>query len=72
MLNAEVDEHLSCVRKLDVIGVNASGTKHLVALREAMTESEQSWKDLFTGLKARDAAGPLLGRRQWRRGCGQG
>jgi transposase-like protein len=45
---------------LVVIGVDASGTKHLVALSEAMAESEQSWTDLFADLKARGMVDPLL------------
>lgn len=45
---------------LVVIGVDASGTKHLVALWEAMAESEQSWTDLFADLKARGMIDTLL------------
>ncbi len=45
---------------LVVIGVDASGIKHLLALSEAMAESEQSWTELFTDLRERGMADPLL------------
>ncbi len=45
---------------LVVIGADADGTKHLVALGEAMSESELSWTELFEDLKGRGLRAPSL------------
>ena len=45
---------------LVVIGANADGTKHLVALDDAMSESELSWTELFEDLKKRGLHMPQL------------
>jgi len=45
---------------LVVIGADADGTKHLVALDEAMSESELSWIELFEDLKGRGLRAPSL------------
>ena len=45
---------------LVVIGADADGTKHLVALDEAMSESELSWSELFEDLKQRGLHAPRL------------
>jgi transposase-like protein len=45
---------------LVVIGVDADGIKHLVALSEAMAESEASWAEVFADLRARGFKDPLL------------
>ncbi len=45
---------------LVVIGADANGNKHLVALDEAMTESELSWTAVFDDLKARGMREPSL------------
>ena len=45
---------------LVVIGADRSGTKHLLALEEAFSESEQSWSELFADLVARGMNAPAL------------
>lgn len=45
---------------LVLIGADARGIKHLIALEEAMTESELSWTELFEDLKQRGLREPKL------------
>ncbi len=45
---------------LVVIGADRSGTKHLLALEEALSESEQSWSELFADLVQRGMNVPAL------------
>ena len=45
---------------LVAIGADVNGVKHLVALDEAMTESELSWTAVFEDLKARGMREPSL------------
>ncbi len=45
---------------LVVIGADRSGTKHLLALEEALSESEQSWSELFADLVQRGMNAPAL------------
>jgi putative transposase len=45
---------------LVVIGADAQGKKHLVALDEAMSESETSWREILHDLKARGLRAPSL------------
>ncbi len=45
---------------LIVIGADRSGHKHLVALEEALSESEASWSELFTDLMQRGMNAPAL------------
>lgn len=45
---------------LVVIGSDPQGTKHLVALDEAMSESEVSWRELLHDLKERGLRAPWL------------
>lgn len=45
---------------LAVIGADADGIKHLVALDEAMSESELSWTEIFSDLARRGLRPPLL------------
>jgi len=45
---------------LVVIGADADGIKHLVALDEAMSESELSWTEIFSDLVRRGLRPPLL------------
>lgn len=45
---------------LVVLGVDADGIKHLVALEDAMSESELSWAELFKDLKNRGMREPQL------------
>lgn len=45
---------------LVLIGADACGVKHLLALDEAMTESELSWAELFEDLKTRGLREPSL------------
>jgi len=45
---------------LVVIGADRSGTKHLLALEEALSESEQSWSELFANLVQRGMNAPAL------------
>lgn len=53
---------------LVVIGVNALGEKHLLAIEDGVRESTQSWREVLLDLKARGAHRPETGR--WRRGHG--
>ena len=43
---------------LTVIGADRMGRKHLIALREAMSESEVAWEELFADLASRGLAAP--------------
>ena len=45
---------------LIVIGADRDGKKHLLALEEALSESEASWSDLFTDLVGRGMNVPAL------------
>lgn len=45
---------------LVVIGADAQGKKHLVALDEAMSESELSWREILHDLKQRGLRAPSL------------
>ena len=45
---------------LVVIGADAQGEKHLVALDEAMSESEVSWQEILHDLKSRGLRAPCL------------
>lgn len=45
---------------LVVMGADAQGQKHLVALDEAMSESEMSWREILHDLKARGLRAPRL------------
>jgi transposase-like protein len=45
---------------LVVMGADAQGEKHLVALDEAMSESEVSWREILHDLKARGLRAPRL------------
>jgi len=45
---------------LTVIGADRLGKKHLIALREAMAESEVAWEDLFADLAKRGLRPPAL------------
>lgn len=45
---------------LVVIGADLQGEKHLVALDEAMSESELSWREILHDLKARGLRAPRL------------
>lgn len=45
---------------LIVIGADRMGHKHLLALEEALSESEQSWSDLFADLRQRGMNAPAL------------
>lgn len=45
---------------LTVIGADADGNKHLLALDDAMSESEISWTEVFADLKARGLRAPQL------------
>ncbi|MHB8144626.1 MAG: IS256 family transposase [Vulcanimicrobiaceae bacterium] len=45
---------------LTVIGADRLGRKHLVALREAMAESEAAWEELFADLASRGLRAPAL------------
>jgi putative transposase len=45
---------------LVVIGADRRGDKHLLALEEALSESEQSWIELFDDLKGRGMNTPAL------------
>lgn len=46
---------------LVIIGADAQGEKHLVALDEAMSESETSWREILHDLKDRGLRSPRLG-----------
>ena len=45
---------------LVVIGVNARGEKHFLAIEEGVRESTQSWREVLLGLKARGMNTPKL------------
>ena len=45
---------------LVVIGVNARGEKHFLAIEDGVRESTQSWREVLLGLKARGLAAPKL------------
>ena len=43
---------------LVVVGVNARGEKHFLAIEDGMHESTQSWREVLLGLKARGLTAP--------------
>lgn len=45
---------------LVVIGMNAHGEKHLLAIEDGIRESTQSWREVLLNLKARGLAAPAL------------
>jgi transposase-like protein len=45
---------------LVVIGVNALGEKHFLAIEDGVRESTQSWREVLLGLKARGLVAPKL------------
>jgi len=45
---------------LTAIGADADGYKHLLALDEAMSESEMSWTEVLGDLKSRGLRAPKL------------
>lgn len=45
---------------LVVIGVNARGEKHFLAIEDGVSESSQSWREVLLSLKARGLAAPKL------------
>ena len=45
---------------LVVLGADRLGDKHLLAIREAMSESEAAWEELFADLAARGLRAPAL------------
>lgn len=45
---------------LVVIGVNARGEKHFLAIEDGVRESTQSWREVLLGLKSRDLTAPRL------------
>ena len=45
---------------LVIIGVDDSGTKHLVALEDGVRESTQSWREVLADLKSRGMKAPAL------------
>jgi transposase-like protein len=45
---------------LVVIAADSEGRKHLIALADAMSESEESWTELFTDLQSRGFRAPRL------------
>ena len=45
---------------LVVIGVNALGEKHFLAIEDGVRESTQSWREVLSGLKARGLNAPKL------------
>lgn len=51
-------EERLCV--LVVIGVNALGEKHFLAIEDGIRESTQSWREVLLGLKARGLKAPKL------------
>jgi transposase-like protein len=52
-----IDDRL-CV--LVVIGVNARGEKHFLAIEDGVRESTQSWREVLLGLKSRGLSTPKL------------
>ena len=53
---------------LVVIGVNARGEKHFVAIEDGVRESTQSWREVLLGMKQRGFTRPA--KRRGRRGTG--
>lgn len=45
---------------LVVIGVNARGEKHFLAVEDGVRESTQSWREVLLGLKSRGLSAPKL------------
>lgn len=52
------EHHRLCA--LVVIGVNARGEKHFLAIEDGLRESTQSWREVLLGLKARGMPAPQL------------
>lgn len=52
------EDHRLCA--LVVIGVNARGEKHYLAIEDGIRESTQSWREVLVGLKARGLTAPHL------------
>lgn len=52
------EDHRLCA--LVVIGVNARGEKHFLAIEDGIRESTQSWREVLVGLKARGLTAPHL------------
>ncbi len=52
------DDDKLCV--LVVIGVNAQGKKHFLAIEDGVRESTQSWREVLLGLKSRGMNAPQL------------
>lgn len=53
------EHHRLCA--LVVIGVNAQGEKHFLAIEDGLGESTQSWREVLLNLKARGMNAPALG-----------
>ena len=53
------EHHRLCA--LVVIGVNAQGEKHFLAIEDGLRESTQSWREVLLNLKARGMNAPALG-----------
>ena len=53
---------------LVVIGVNARGEKHFLAIEDGMREFTQSWREVLVGLQARGLTTPHLAVRDAARG----
>ena len=45
---------------LVVIGVNARGEKHFLAIEDGVRESKQSWREVLLSLRSRGLASPKL------------
>jgi putative transposase len=45
---------------LVVIGVNARGEKHFLAIEDGVRESTQSWREVLLNLKSRGLTAPKL------------
>jgi putative transposase len=52
------EDHRLCA--LVVIGVNARGEKHFLAIEDGIRESTQGWREVLVGLKARGLTAPHL------------
>lgn len=52
------EEHRLCA--LVVLGMNAQGEKHLLAIEDGICESTQSWREVLLNLKARGRMAPPL------------
>lgn len=52
------EDHRLCA--LVVIGVNARGEKHFLAIEYGIRESTQRWREVLVGLKARGLTAPHL------------